>query len=111
MAAQSDATASKEPVDLGVLRAQSGGDVSLEREVLALYLRHAPEDMAALKAAGDRDSRRRIAHRMVGSARSIGAAAVARQAAGIERGNVSTLAALETAVAEACAWIAGHLAE
>jgi HPt (histidine-containing phosphotransfer) domain-containing protein len=111
MAAQTGATASKGPVDLGVLSAQSGGDAGLEREVLALYLHHAPEDMAALKAASDRDSRRRIAHRMVGSARSIGAAAVAQQAAGIERGNISTLAALDKAVAEACAWIAGHLAE
>src|SRR5689334_10104597 len=54
------------PVDLGVLRAQTGGNANLEREILGLYLRHCPEDLAALKVADAPEARRQIAHRMVG---------------------------------------------
>jgi HPt (histidine-containing phosphotransfer) domain-containing protein len=99
------------PVDLGVLRAQTGGNANLEREILGLYLRHCPEDLAALKVADAPEARRQIAHRMVGSARSVGARQVADRAASVERGNTAALPALETAVAAACRFIADYLAE
>ncbi len=97
-------------VDLSILRAQTGGDPNLEREVLGLYLSRCVDDLARLKAADTPDGRRRAAHAMVGSARAVGATSVARLAAAIEKGNAAPIASLETALAEARRFIAAHLA-
>ena len=98
-------------VDLSILRAQTGGDPNLEREVLGLYLTRANGELARLKAAATADERRKIAHGLVGAAGAVGALKVARLAASVERGNAVALPALEAAIAESARLITGHLAE
>ena len=98
-------------VDLSILRAQTGGDPNLEREVLGLFLTRASGELARLKAAATADDRRRIAHGLVGAAAAVGAVKVARLAASVERGNIVAMPALEAAIAEATRQITRHLAE
>lgn len=98
-------------VDLSILRAQTGGDPNLEREVLGLFLTRVTSELLRLKAAETGDARRRIAHGLVGSAAAVGAARVARLAASVERGNGVAMPALEAAVAAAVRQITRHLAE
>ena len=98
-------------VDLSILRAQTGGDPNLEREVLGLFLTRASGELVRLKAAGTAEERRRIAHGLVGAAAAVGAVKVARLAASVERGNAVALPALEAAIAEAGRQITRHLAE
>jgi HPt (histidine-containing phosphotransfer) domain-containing protein len=100
-------------IDLAILRAQTGGDAALEREVLRLYLDRAPQDLARLKAAPSTEDRRRLAHLMAGSARAVGAGEVARCAAEIEQRPNSialSLPALAAAFDRAKEAIAAHLA-
>jgi HPt (histidine-containing phosphotransfer) domain-containing protein len=96
------------PVDLDVLARQSGGDVALERDVLLLFTDQAARDASRLVGL-DMPARRALAHRIVGSARAIGAGEVARRAAAIEAGD-GDIAALEDAIGQACQFIVGHLA-
>ena len=101
------------PVDLAQLASQTGNDVKLEREVLRLYMDHAPADFALLRAAATAEERRMGAHRMVGSARAIGAGEVARLAAAVEqRQNApgETITALGKALDAAGDFIKAHLA-
>ncbi len=98
-------------VDLSILRAQTGGDPNLEREVLGLFLTRSNGELARLKAAGTAEERRPIAHSLVGAAAAVGAAKVARLAASVERGNTVAIPALEAAIAEASRQITRHLAE
>jgi HPt (histidine-containing phosphotransfer) domain-containing protein len=98
-------------VDLAILRAQTGGDPNLEREVLGLFLTRVTGELPRLKAAETADARRRIAHGLIGAAAAVGAGKVARLAASVERGNTVAIAALETAIAEARRVITRHLAE
>lgn len=101
--------AARSPViDLAVLSSQTGGDMLLEREVLALFAVRAKADMALLGTAGA-DLRREVAHRMVGAARAVGASAVAAEARAVENG-ASSLEALGAAVDAACQFVADHLA-
>ncbi len=104
-------SASDGPVDLSILRAQTGGDPNLEREVLGLFLTRASSEMARLKAAASAEERGRIAHALVGAAGAVGAATVARLAGSVERGNAVAIPALETALADAKRQIAHYLAE
>ena len=100
------------PLDLSVLRRQSGGDAALEREVLGLFLVKAERDVAAIAAATSADQRRAAAHGLVGSARAVGADEVARLAAALAGGRDPTLeavAALRAAVAAAGAFVRTHL--
>lgn len=96
-----------QPLDLTVLSEQTAGDRGLEREVLRLFVEEAPNDLARLGSTAE--DRRMAAHRLVGSARAIGAGEVARLAAEIEAGG-GDLAALEAAIAEARSFIVRHLA-
>ena len=98
-------------VDLSILRAQTGGDPNLEREVLGLFLTRASGELVRLKAAGTAEERRPIAHALVGAAAAVGAAKVQRLAASVERGNAVAIPALEAAIAEADRQITRHLAE
>ncbi len=98
-------------VDLSVLRAQTGGDPNLEREVLGIFLTRSASELARLKAAENADDRRKIAHGLAGSAAAVGALKVARLASSVERGNTVAIVALETAIAEARRQITRHLAE
>jgi HPt (histidine-containing phosphotransfer) domain-containing protein len=96
------------PVDLSVLAGQSGGDADLEREVLALFAERVPADLEHIKAVSGAEQRA-AAHRIVGSARAIGAGEVARLARAVERGE-GDAAALEAAIAKATEFIARYLA-
>ena len=100
------------PVDLDHLARQTGGDRALEREVLVLFVERAASDLERLKAAAAGDARREAAHRMVGSARAIGAVRVARLAAAVEMAATGPcdLADVEAAVAEARDFVSEYLA-
>ncbi len=90
-------------IDLSFLARQTGGDADLAREVLDMFTRQVPGELQRLMAAGDQE-RREIAHRIVGSARAIGAVAVADAAAAIEKGGVD-VAQLRSAVEAALAFL------
>ncbi|RED38089.1 HPt (histidine-containing phosphotransfer) domain-containing protein [Rhodopseudomonas thermotolerans] len=91
-----------EPIDDAHLRKMTLGDVALEHEVLLLFTAQAASLMALL-ASWPADAAA-LAHTLKGSARSIGAFAVADAAAGLEdalrRGEdaAEPLAVLEAAV-------------
>lgn len=97
-----------QPVDLDRLAEQTGGDRRLERDVLLLFIDDAPTQIERLQAAGP-DDRRAIAHRLLGSARAIGADDVARLAARFETGD-GDIPALAAAVEVARTFILAHLA-
>ena len=98
-------------VDFSVLRAQTGGDPNLEREVLGLFMTRVAGELARLKAAETAQERSKIAHGLVGTAAAVGAAKVARLATSVERGNTVAVPALEAAIGEATRQITRHLAE
>jgi HPt (histidine-containing phosphotransfer) domain-containing protein len=107
------ATLGSDPVDLDHLARQTGGNVALEREVLALFLERSAADLAQLKAAATGTGRRDIAHRMVGSARAIGAGEVARLAAAVmdaAPAGAAELGELEAAVRAAQRFVSERLA-
>jgi len=63
---------SRRPINLGHLAAQTMGDRLLEEEVLRLFVKQAMTGRDAILAANGTE-RRRLAHGLKGSARSIGA--------------------------------------
>lgn len=95
-----------EPIDLAHLDRQTGGDRALGQTVLRMFAERAPADLARLRAASGQ-ARREIAHLIVGSARAIGAGAVASAAGAVEAGG-DDLAALDRALADALRFIAGR---
>ena len=100
------------PISLDQLRRMTLGDAELEREVLAMFASQAGrlfEQLAALPADAAM-----LAHTLKGSARAIGATAVAEAAEALETAlrngaPVHALAALGEAIAEARAAIADML--
>jgi HPt (histidine-containing phosphotransfer) domain-containing protein len=96
-------------VDLEHLSRQTGGNEGLGREVLRMFLSSIPADLTRLKMAAGKE-RREAAHLILGSARAIGAVAVAEAAAAIEAGQAN-LAELEAAVADARQFIAAYLSD
>jgi HPt (histidine-containing phosphotransfer) domain-containing protein len=95
------------PIDLIFLAHQTLGDEQLETELLLLFDRQAGDILANLAAAPSASARVDLAHRLKGSARAIGAAAVAAAAEDYElaaqkNATLSTnFAALSAAVGEA----------
>ena len=81
------------PVDLVHLARQTMGDRDLEAEVLGMFARQVDAARGRLAAAGE-DERRSLAHTLKGTARSVGAFALADCAAGIEE-DPSSAALLE----------------
>lgn len=76
------------PIDASALAEISGGDAASEREFLAQFRAFNAKDAAALIGAAERSDlpeMTHFAHRIVGSARSIGATALAQAAALVER--------------------------
>lgn len=71
------------PIDLVHLARQTCGDRELEREVLSMFVHQLATSRSRLEHA-DLDERRMIAHTIKGSARGIGAFAVADCAVEIE---------------------------
>jgi HPt (histidine-containing phosphotransfer) domain-containing protein len=98
-----------QPVDLARLAEQTGGDRKLEREVLTLFLDDASVQVERLGSASAAD-RRASAHRLLGSARAIGAGEVARLAAAVETGQ-GDVDALAAAIDVARQYIVAYLAK
>jgi HPt (histidine-containing phosphotransfer) domain-containing protein len=72
------------PIDLIFLAHQTLGDEQLEQELLLLFERQAGDILAALAKVESASERMDLAHRLKGSARAIGAAAVATAASSYE---------------------------
>ena len=95
------------PIDLRHLAEQTFGNADLEAEVLRLFLTQSRDCLDRLSAGADA----RVAHLLLGSARGIGARAVAEAASALEatllRGadGGADLARLREAVAAATAFI------
>jgi HPt (histidine-containing phosphotransfer) domain-containing protein len=100
------------PIDLDHLSRMTLGERGLEREVLELFERQAKMLLARMRSAALPVVAAQ-AHTLKGSARSIGAWRVARAAETVEQASsdeiAAALAALDAAVAEARAAIAGLL--
>ncbi|MBA3446395.1 MAG: Hpt domain-containing protein [Pseudaminobacter sp.] len=81
---EADGPVRARPVDLGHLARQTMGDRALEQEVLALFVQQAQSvrDRIVAASAGER---LRLAHSLKGSARGIGAFAIADCASEIEQ--------------------------
>ncbi|MDA9519369.1 histidine kinase [Bradyrhizobium sp. CCBAU 11434] len=98
------------PLDLDHLSRMTLGDAELEQEVLAMFAEQAVRLIAAMAALPAETGA--LAHKLKGSARGIGAFAVADAAASLEtavrigRNQPHALAALKEAVAEVRAAIA-----
>lgn len=102
------------PLDLDHLSRMTLGDTELEQEVLAMFAEQAVRlvaAMAALPAEAGTAEAGTLAHKLKGSARGIGAFAVADAAASLEtaiqtgHGRPHAFAALKEAVSEARAAI------
>lgn len=72
------------PVDLVHLARQTGGDRSLEEEVLRLFVKQAHSIGRAMRERTDADARKRAAHTLKGAARAVGAGGVADCAHALE---------------------------
>lgn len=68
------------PIDIAHLRRYTFGDEKLEREVLELFVVHAPGIVREIKSAACEESLRQAAHGLKGSALAVGAWEVARRA-------------------------------
>ncbi|RUM97970.1 Hpt domain-containing protein [Pseudaminobacter arsenicus] len=80
---ESCAQASPRPIDLAHLARQTMGDRALEQEVLALFVQQAVQVRDQIEEAS-MNERVRLAHGLKGSARGIGAFAIAGCADAIE---------------------------
>jgi HPt (histidine-containing phosphotransfer) domain-containing protein len=96
------------PIDLVHLARQTGGDKSLETEVLALFARQARQAVAQIGEMKP-DARSELAHRIAGAAKGVGAFDVARCASVLETkpGNSAAVVAFTKAVVDADNFIVG----
>tara|TARA_R110002020_G_scaffold34066_17_gene103610 strand:- start:19364 stop:19732 length:369 start_codon:yes stop_codon:yes gene_type:complete len=96
------------PIDLVHLARQTGGDKSLEAEVLALFARQAREAVTHIGRL-ETQARCELAHRLAGAAKGVGAFEVARCAAAVESKprNTAAIAAFAKAVIDADTFIVG----
>lgn len=90
------------PIDLIHLARQTMGDKVLELEVLQMFARQARESMKEI-AGSEGPARAAVAHRLKGSAQSVGATAVSKAAEALEENpaNAIALASVTAAVVEA----------
>jgi HPt (histidine-containing phosphotransfer) domain-containing protein len=96
-------------LDTGHLARQTFGDAALERELLGLFAGQATS-LAARIGGGAEAERRVAAHTLKGSARAVGAWALAAAAAALEAGE-DGLGRLEAELARAQAAVRDHLAQ
>ncbi|AKI00270.1 hypothetical protein IMCC20628_01554 [Hoeflea sp. IMCC20628] len=96
------------PVDLVHLARQTGGDKTLETEVLALFARQAREAVARMGTL-ENDARSEVAHRLAGAAKAVGAFDVARRASAVEikPDDLVAMTAFANSVIEADTFIVG----
>lgn len=99
--------ASGRPIDLAHLTRQTMGDRALETEILGMFARQMSSARATIGKA-NADERKRLAHSIKGTARSVGAFPVADVAERIERAplNASLLSDLGDEIAHALDFIA-----
>jgi HPt (histidine-containing phosphotransfer) domain-containing protein len=103
-------------IDLDHLARQTGGDLELEREILALFAQQCVRHLRTIHQAEDARARMDAAHTLKGAARAVGAWQVADAADAIERqlaetssrGTEAAMDTLTLAAAEARAVIARH---
>ncbi len=103
-------TGAARPVDYEHLRNQAAGNVSVMREVLELFVTHCEQVLTELENAQDAKAWKQWTHTLKGSARGIGAFAVADAAAEAERHSMdkAKLAPIRAAFAEARTFIGKH---
>lgn len=106
-AGSADAKTPAAAIDLAHLRRQTMDDAKVEKNVLALFLAQARQVRETMGNAPD-DERRRLAHRLKGAARGIGAFAVAECAGAVEADPADRRLSLLLAacITEACDFIA-----
>jgi HPt (histidine-containing phosphotransfer) domain-containing protein len=74
-------------LDLSHLAAQTGGDHALQREILTLFVRQSREILVLLRDdAALPQARADLAHKLKGSARTVGAFGLAEEAEAVETG-------------------------
>ena len=97
-------------VDYDHLHQQAAGNVGVMREVLDLFVGHTEQLIRELEQAADAKAWKHLTHTLKGSARGVGAFAVAEAAADAERHSMdkSKIAPLRAAFAEARAFIGQH---
>jgi HPt (histidine-containing phosphotransfer) domain-containing protein len=97
-------------VDYDHLRVQAADNVGVMREVLELFLTHGQQVIGELERANDEKAWKQWTHTLKGSARGVGAFAVAEAAADAERHMLdkTKLAPLKAVFAEARAYIGRH---
>jgi HPt (histidine-containing phosphotransfer) domain-containing protein len=93
------------PIDLAHLARQTMGDRALEQEVLGLFVRQALAARPRL-AAANADERRRLAHTLKGSARSVGAFGLADCLEQVEKGDRTALKTLPNLIEQVCNFVA-----
>lgn len=93
------------PIDMAHLARQTMGDRALEQEVLYLFVRQA-QSARLLIAKATPDERYRLAHTLKGSARSVGAFALADCLGRIEDGDKDAVRALPNLVSKVCDFVA-----
>ncbi len=103
-------SAMPQPVDYSHLNIQAAGDKGVMREVLALFVTHGEQVLHELEQATDAKTWKLWTHTLKGSARGIGAFAVADAAATAEQHSLdrSKLQPLREAFAEARAFIGSN---
>ena len=75
---------SNRPIDLAHLTRQTMGDRALETEILGMFAKQMSGSRVSM-AKGNADERKRLAHTIKGTARSVGAFAVGNVAERIEK--------------------------
>ena len=95
-------------VDYAHLKVQAADDVDVMREVLQLFLVHTEQVLGELANAKDDRTWKQLTHTLKGSARGVGAFALADAAVEAERAvlDQGKVAALKDAFSEARAFIA-----
>lgn len=83
--------ASKRPIDMDQLERQTFGDRALEQDVLSMFAQQAVLALESI-AASDAAGRKRLAHTLKGSARSIGATRLAMLCEKLEAAPMDTRA-------------------
>jgi HPt (histidine-containing phosphotransfer) domain-containing protein len=97
-------------VDYDHLRIQAANNLGVMREVLQLFVTHCEQVLGELERATDEKTWKQWTHTLKGSARGVGAFAVADAAADAERHllDKSRLALLNAAFADARAYIGAN---
>lgn len=108
-----EAASDTPPINFDFLRRQTFDDLDLQRELLELFVAQARELVPSLPARSPHEQAD-LAHRLVGSARAVGAVAAAEAARAYEaappEGRQARHAAMERAFAEAIAAAQAQLA-